>query len=100
MPRTRARWRPTTGFSILAVGFAAGMAPRCKSLQTAFEAAKARRTGERFKFRIAFFLRERESCPGIATLGGLVADIKYDGSALAAGVPSGRERMLQQRLHQ
>jgi hypothetical protein len=58
--------------------------------QRSLEAAKARRAGERLKFRTALFLGEGEPGLGVASLGGLVADIKGDGSALLAGLFSDR----------
>src|SRR5882757_3414667 len=66
----------------------------------AFKPAKARRAGEGLEFRMPLFLREGEAGLGVASLGRVIADVEYDAGAPVAGSLSGRQRVVEQGLHQ
>ena len=52
------------------------------------------------EFRIALFLGEGKAGLGVASLGRVIADVKYDAGAPVAGSLSGRKRVVEQSLHQ
>ena len=64
------------------------------------ESAKARCAGERLEFRVAFLFGKGKAGLGIASLGRFVADQKRDRRSPIARGLSGRERVVDQGLHQ